>query len=385
MSSSQNKIAGNACVVTHVFATGPAQELEEYLRGRVDSLLFIGHPFSFRPDTRSFYNIYREGELIKEHKAQKFFLPELFIYLKDFFYTLFWVIKYPKKIDLYVGFDPLNALSGLFLKKTGKVKRVIFYTIDYVPVRFKNKLLNSIYRKIDIFCAEQADSVWNLSKRINDARIRAGMRQTHNAIVVPIGVNFQRIKREEERSIDRKTLVYMGFLDKKRGLEFIIEALPDMIGKNPGLKLMIIGGGNADDYYRRMVERAGFFAHVDFKGYIKDHREVEALLSKCAVGLAVYEPYQDNFTWYTDPSKPKQYMACGLPVIITGKPEIADEIQNREMGVAIDYEKDKFVEAVTLLLNDDKFYFKCRKNAIDFVSGLEWSAVFGRAFKNALA
>ena len=34
-------------IVTHVFATGPAQELEEYLKERVKFLIFIGHPFSF--------------------------------------------------------------------------------------------------------------------------------------------------------------------------------------------------------------------------------------------------------------------------------------------------------------------------------------------------
>ena len=90
-----------------------------------------------------------------------------------------------------------------------------------------------------------------------------------------------------------------------------------------------------------------------------------------------------NFTWYTDLSKPKQYMACGLPVIITVNPEIADEIQNRKPGIAIDYEKNKFVETVMLLLNDDNLYFNYRKNAIDFASGLEWSVIFERVFKDA--
>ena len=60
------------CIVTHVFATGPAQELEGYLREKVGSLLFIGHPFSFRPDTRSFYKSYLNGKLIKEHEEGKF-------------------------------------------------------------------------------------------------------------------------------------------------------------------------------------------------------------------------------------------------------------------------------------------------------------------------
>ncbi len=383
MSSCRNQIADSACIVTHVFATGPAQELEDYLKDKVGSLFFIGHPFSFRPDTRSFYKSYHKGSLIKEYSAAKFSLPEIFVYLKDFLYTIFWVLKYTKKPDLYIGFDPLNALAGLFLKKIGKVEKVIFYTIDYVPERFQNKILNHIYHKIDIFCAEKSDFVWNLSQRIDDARNNAGMRKNCHAKVVPIGVNFKRIKKPDERLIERKCLAYMGFLDKKRGLELIIDSLPEIVQKNSDVKLMIIGGGSAKEYYRQMINERNLTDYVDFKGYIKDHHEAEALLTKCALGLAIYEPFDGNFTWYTDPSKPKQYMACGLPVVITGKPEIADEIKKRELGLAIDYKKDDFVDAITLLLNDDKLYFKCRKNAIEFAAGLEWSAIFERAFKDA--
>jgi len=35
-------------IVTHVFATGPAQDLEEYLSNlKVENLLFIGHPLFY--------------------------------------------------------------------------------------------------------------------------------------------------------------------------------------------------------------------------------------------------------------------------------------------------------------------------------------------------
>jgi glycosyltransferase involved in cell wall biosynthesis len=209
------------------------------------------------------------------------------------------------------------------------------------------------------------------------------MKETSNATVVPIGVNYQRIHRLEDGLINRQHLVYLGFLDKKRGLELIIDALPDIIKKSPDVRIIIIGGGRFEEYYRKQINDLGLTDYVDFKGYIKDHEEVETLLSKCAVGLAIYEPYDGNFTWYTDPSKPKQYMACGLPVIITGKPEIAGEIQKRKMGIAIDYEKNRFIDAVTLLLHEDKLYFEYRKNAINFASQIEWSAIFDGAFRYA--
>ena len=123
-------------IVTHVFATGPAQELEAYLKDRVSMLLFIGHPFSFSSDIRSFRKEYRQGKLPRERKALCWRLPQLLLYFKDAAYTLFWLFFARSKFDLYVGADNLNATMGVILKKLGRVKRVVFYTIDYVPYRF---------------------------------------------------------------------------------------------------------------------------------------------------------------------------------------------------------------------------------------------------------
>ena len=371
-------------IVTHVFATGPAQELEEYLKERVKFLIFIGHPFSFAMDTRSFYRIYNNGRLIKEKRAFNWNLPELFMYFKDVFCTLFWMMGFSKKFDLYVGADPLNALTGIILKKLGKAKKIIFYTVDYVPRRFDNKFLNWIYHKIDSFCAEESDFVWDLSERMIEARKEKGVRKIENQMVVPIGVHFERIKRLEIHQINRKSLVYMGHLRKRQGLELIIDSLPEIVKKIPEAKLIIIGTGELERCLKKKVEELKLENYVEFRGYIEDHKEVENILTTCAVGLALYEPKPDNFTWYADPSKPKQYMACGLPVIITWVPWIAEEVKKKKMGLVIDYERNKFVDAVVKLLEDEDFYKKCRENAIEFVSEMGWDRVFEKALMRCL-
>lgn len=378
LSPSINYGLDKVAIVTHVFATGPAQELEEYLKDKVPFLLFIGHPFSYASDRRSFYKIYN-GEFLINRTAFSWKLPELLIYFKDVLYTLCWTIKCSKKFDLYIGADPLNALSGIMLRKIGKVKKVIFYCIDYVPKRFNNRLLNWIYHQIDKFCAEHSDCVWNLSERMITARKKEGIKRTDNQMVVPVGVRLERIKRLDIGQINRNHLVYMGHLRKNQGLQLLIDSLPEIITKNPNVKLIIIGTGELEQYLKNKVRELNLIANVEFKGYIEDHKDIEDILSTCGVGLSLYEPHQDSFTWHTDPSKPKQYLACGLPVIITKVPWIAEEIERMPMGIAIDYSKEELVKAINRLMTDNEFYKKCRENAIGYVSGISWDKIFDEA------
>jgi glycosyltransferase involved in cell wall biosynthesis len=371
-------------IVTHVFATGPSQELEEYLKNKVTTLMFVGHPFSFAKDIRSFYRIYKDGKLIKETEASAWKLPELLMYFKDLIYTIIWLIKSKKKIDIYIGADPLNAAAGIFLEKINKVSEVILYTIDYVPKRFKNPSLNWLYRQLDSYCVKNSNKVWNLSSKMAKEREKKGIPNDDKQIVVPIGVNFIRIRRLPISEINRKHVVYMGHLGKGKGLELIIQTLPKIVKKIPDIKLLIIGTGQLENDLRNMVKELGVSKNVEFKGFVKDHRDVENMLVKCAVGLAMYEPDSDSITQYTDPSKPKQYMACGLPVIITAVPWIAEEIEKKRMGIVINYDERELAEAVVKLLKDDEFYVESRENAINFASKLSWDQIFNNALFETL-
>jgi glycosyltransferase involved in cell wall biosynthesis len=367
-------------IITHVFVTGPPQELEEYLKDKVNTLMFIGHPFYYANDIRSYYRTYCNGKIINKKKARIWEVPELILYFKDIVYTLIWIINSKKGYDICVGADPLNAFAGILLKKIKKVNKVILYTIDYVPKRFNNILLNTLYCWLDSYCVKHSDQIWNLSQRMTEEREKKGVPNNGNQIVVPIGVHFSRINRLSVENINRRHIVYMGHLRRKQGLELIFEALPKTIEKVPDVKLIIVGTGQFEKKLKRMCKTLEIEEYIEFKGYIEDHRDVEKILSKCAVGLAVYEPDPDSFTWYTDPSKPKQYLACGLPVIITRVPWIAEEIERMTMGIVINYHKGELTDAIVRLLTDDIYFETCRKNAIKFASELEWDTIFDSVF-----
>ena len=107
-------------------------------------------------------------------------------------------------------------------------------------------------------------------------------------------------------------------------------------------------------------------------------------LSEAIRGLALYEPDPYSITWYADPSKPKQYMASGLPVIITSVPTISDEIKSKKLGLVVNYNKESFVNGVSKLLLDNKFYFECRRNAIEFSSTVRWEDIFSNTLVRCL-
>jgi len=371
-------------IVTHVYATGPAQELESYLKDKVKSLIFIGHPFKFAASINSFYKIYQEHKLSKESKTIAYKLPEIFTYFKDIIYSFYWINSCKGRFDIYFGVDPLNALVGIILKKLRKVRKVIYYTIDYSPRRFKNRLLNWIYHRIDSFCVLRSDFVWNLSDRMMKERLKKGINKIGHQIVVPIGVNFENIKRLSEDKINRKHLVYMGHLRSNQGLELIIDAFKSIVKEVPDSRLVIIGGGSLESKIRKMVSEEGLSNSVDFHGYIPEHADVEKILITCGIGLALYEPSPDSVTWYTDPSKPKQYMATGLPVIITSVPSISEEVRLRNLGIVVDYDKGSLVDGVLRLFRDDNFYFDCRRNAIEFSSKMSWNNIFSDTLAKCL-
>lgn len=372
-------------IVSHVAFTGHSQELESFLRKRSRRLVFIGHPFFYAAQKSSFFTVYENGDVKAKMKAPEIKGHEILLYMKDFLLTFYFLFKLKERFDIYVGSDPLNALAGILLKKLGIVRVVIFYVIDYAPIRFKNAILNGIYHFIDRICVYHADYTWNLTSAMADARARRGVnREETNQMTVPTGTNFDSIEHLPIKEIDRTSIAFLSHLREGQGVELILEAMPTVVEKIPSAKLMVIGTGPHEKYFKKEAEERNLNKNVFFLGYIENHEEVEKIISKCGVGIAPYVPYPDSFTWYADPGKPKVYLGCGIPVVITKVPEVAFEIEKWGAGIAIDYNKHELIDAIVKLLSNDEIYHECRQRALEFASKYIWDDIFYKAFNQML-
>lgn len=377
----------NVVVASHIYASGPALDLETYLKYKVKKLLFIGHPFSYRSETSSFYRLYTGGVLKKHHKSFATKLPNIAFYLRDLVFTLWWVLIQKEKIDLFVGSDNFLAYIGLLLRHLGKVNDVILYTIDYVPNRFSNTILNALYHYFDRKCLEECKVVWNVSSRISSARREYSSinpKNTTKQIVVPLGVWYDRIVYTPFSKRKRHGIVFLGHLLEKQGVQIVIESLSEIKKRLPKVSLTIIGDGPYKKTLMGLCKKLKISRYVSFLGYIKDHRVIERELAKNSLSVATYKPTKDNFSYLADPGKVKNYLAAGLPVVITDVPQIARDVAAKHCGLICKYDRISVSKSILKILSSDMLTKKYSTNARAYAKYYDWNNIFSKALTMSL-
>lgn len=370
---SRQKVA----IISHVYAPGPPHELEAYLRDRVKELFFIAHPLSFVKNRPSFYRRYKKGELVSDKSGRVWQLPDLALYAKDVMANL-WLMGGGPAYDLVVALDNLNAATAIWLRQLGRVKTVIFYTIDYIPKRFNNPLLNWLYHQLDDYCVRQADYVWNLSPVMTEMREKKGIDSKYRTkqLIVPIGTHSLD---QAAISKDPDLVIFMGHLRPGQGVDLLLDAMPLILAKRPKTRLRLIGGGPLEEEIKKRVKKLKLGRAVEMTGFVPTNTTMRRLMLEGSIAVAPYVDDETTFTRYTDPGKPKEYLAAGLPVIITKVPQFALTIDKRQAGKAIDYDKRQLAEAVVGLLNSTAlltYQQQARQLAGEYI----WEKVFDQAF-----
>lgn len=365
------------CITGHITEIyGPVQALGKFVKKqKPKSLLIIHHPFGYSSIPKSKYYFY-QNEILQESKEgpRNSFLD----YLRDFVLDLWWTSK-KGKLDIYFGIDNLNALAGILLRKISKVDKVIYYVIDYSPKRFNNKMLNWIYHKIDLFCVKNSDYIWNISSRIATIRKKQGVKLEKN-MVVNVGIDLDQIRVSPKNIARKNILVCMSHLTKYKGIQLMIQTMQEVKKLLPAVRLEIIGTGPYENELNEMVKKLNLNNEIQFLGAM-NHKKLFSYLPTCGIAIATYTEDKNNIAYYADPTKPKEYLACGLPVIITRVPWIAELIEKKPMGIAIDYDQKKLIQAIIKLSSDLNFYNLCRKNALEYTSHLHWDGIYNQAFK----
>ncbi|MBI4039371.1 glycosyltransferase [Candidatus Daviesbacteria bacterium] len=369
-------------IATHEATTGPAHDVRDFLKDKVAELLFIAHPLLFIPANykrSSYYEKYLPGKPVKRSQARHWQGPEVMLYVKDLIYTIFWTIR-NGGADIFIGSGNLSAFAGVILKKLRVVDKVVFYCIDYVPERFANPHVNRLYHWVDRLACAGADITWNLSPRMADGRNSRWERSLGRQVTLPIGVHFNRIHRLPLDQIHHAEIVYLGTLLEKQGVQLVIGALTKIASQIPNLHFLVIGSGPYEEQLKELTKQKGVEALVTFAGYVEDHQQVEEMMARGAVAVALYNKEVDQFSYYADPSKVKNYLAAGLPVIITDVPYIAQEIVQKKAGIIVEYQEEQMVDAILGLLKDPRELAKYRQNAVNFARDFDWDVLLTKAF-----
>ncbi|UVS39698.1 glycosyltransferase [Bacteroides fragilis] len=95
-------------------------------------------------------------------------------------------------------------------------------------------------------------------------------------VVVYNGLKDEAIKLSEEERLEKrfalgfretdKIILFVGRLDRIKGVQYLIEAFRRVIRKNPNSRLVIVGDGDYDKYLKQC---AGIWSYVVFTGKVE--------------------------------------------------------------------------------------------------------------------
>lgn len=379
----------NVIAVTHVYGTGASQDLVRYLiTHETKNVLAISHPLFYDPHLKgSGYEIYRDGKLHFRWTSQNRNLPLFFGFFLQMIKSVVWVMSTKIDWDLYVGSNNLNAFVGLLLKRFGKVKKVVYYVIDFNPYRYKNSMINRLYQWLDQYCVLHADETWNLSPRMKEGRQHYFHFSGGQQIVVPVGIWKESLTSVPVERVQKHTLAFLGHVIRKQGIQYVLDAIPIIIRRLPDFHFLVIGGGEFIDNLNNQAKRLHVEKYITFTGYISDHRKIDVMLGRCAAGVALYDRKDEgkiSFTYFTEPTKIKSYLAAGLPIFVSDVPYNAKEIEKEGCGRIISYDPVEIADAVTGVLGNDEKLRLMRSSVRRYRTRFNWEVIFDRNLKRIL-
>lgn len=159
-------------------------------------------------------------------------------------------------------------------------------------------------------------------------------------------------------------IVYFARISRDKGIEDLIEAVKILKIKLPYIKVIVIGGGNAN-YVRSLkmkIEKEDLNHAIHFAGFLPTQEDVFKLASQARV--SVLPTYFDGI-----PGSIREAMAMKIPVVayaVGGIPSLNDD---KECLTLVERRNIlQLVEKIELVLNDGVRTNKIVENAFDMVN-----------------
>jgi phosphatidylinositol alpha-mannosyltransferase len=150
--------------------------------------------------------------------------------------------------------------------------------------------------------------------------------------VIPNGIDYARFATRLEPigrfDDDRLDVLFVGRLEKRKGLEYLLRAWPLVRAAVPQARLLVVGGGRRLDLYRRWIRTRGW-SDVHFIGYVSADDLVRYYQTSdvfCAPSTG-----QESFGIVL-----LEAMASGRPIVATRIPGYAEVLHDGVEGVLVE-------------------------------------------------
>jgi glycosyltransferase involved in cell wall biosynthesis len=240
------------------------------------------------------------------------------------------------------------------------------------------------------FTLKNATKITVVSTAIRE-KILADIAANFAIEVISMGVDSERFNPEMKDSsiknkyaIDGPFLLFVGRLTEKKGIRFLIEAMPTVIREFPKAKLMIVGTGLLESELKALVQKLNLQQNIIFAGQIansdlpKYYATTDAFV---APSIITKDGDREGL-----PVTLMEAMSCGAITVATDLEGNRDLISNGQTGFLIKQKRPAEISKTIIeLLTDDYLTWRIRKQAREkIISAFDWKIVSNK-YKKALS
>lgn len=190
--------------------------------------------------------------------------------------------------------------------------------------------------------------------------------------IVPNGVNIKVFRPDiYKKNKNEKVICYVGNLRPVKGVKYLLEAFRLILEDKKNVKLIIIGDGPEKKRLEKLSKEINISSKIKFLGDIPNSKLQNYLnISDIFVLPSISEGF---------PNVVLEAMACGLPVVATNIPGIAEVVENGVNGLLFEKKNSKMLAIqIIALLNDNKLMESMSEINLKKASEYSWDNVVKR-------
>ncbi|MGI9148149.1 MAG: glycosyltransferase family 4 protein [Chloroflexota bacterium] len=195
-----------------------------------------------------------------------------------------------------------------------------------------------------------------------------------NYRVIPNGIDFARfftrVAPVPQLADSRPTVLFVGRLEKRKGLKFLLRAWPKVLERQPEARLVVVGRGRPLEGYRRFAARQGWSPEdVVFAGYVPSE-DLPRYYQSCDVFCAP-NTGQESFGIVL-----LEAMAAGAPIVASDIPGYRDVFSDGVQGLLVEPSNaGALADAVCRLLGNPELRSSMRRAGQDTAKHYDWPRV----------
>jgi len=220
----------------------------------------------------------------------------------------------------------------------------------------KDSALVRVSRRFQRLVLQTADRVTVTTQKLGGAicetygeRLESKIRHIPNGVDCDLFRPMDIGSETPVRSGSGPTVVYTGNIGSAQALEPCIHAMEHVARDD--VELLLVGDGDERSRLREVTNELNLDGAVRFAGLV-DREEVPAVINNAAVGLAPLRPTGELA--YAMPTKVYEYLACRVPIVVTGRGEIRRFVANSGGGVHAETEPEAIATAIEAALADQE-------------------------------